>query len=69
MENFPATHLADFDKLPKIEAKVAFLSLAASALSTKEPEELPPFEKEAWQGLAWITEEIRDELADWLKRI
>lgn len=69
MEKLCANHLADFNKLPKIEAKVAFLSLAASALSMIEPHDLPPFEKQAWQGLAWITEEIKDDLSDWQKRI
>ena len=69
MEKLCADYLADFDKLPKIEAKVAFLSLAASALAMIEPNDLPPFEKQAWQGLAWITEEIKDELSDWQKKI
>lgn len=53
--------MADFDKLPKVEAKIAFISLAASALSMLDDgawHGLPPFDQKAWEGLAWITEEL-----------
>lgn len=67
-------HLADFadyDKLPKIESKVAFISLASRALSMISEADLDALvdTPKAWEGLAWITEEIKDEIRDWHNQI
>lgn len=63
--------LLDSDKLPRIEAKVAFISMAASALGMLpegDLDGLPPFDSKAWEGLAWITEEIANDLRKWSRQ-
>ncbi len=73
-EKLDARDLLDVDRLPMIEAKVAFIAMAASALGMLDSKGLwdgllPPEPWKAWEGLAWITDEIRNDLHEWLERV
>ncbi len=65
--------MLDVDRLPMIEAKVAFIAMAASALGMLDSKGLSGTDfcrqspGKAWEGLAWITDEIRNDLHEWLE--
>lgn len=60
--------LLDADKMPRIEAKLAFIATAAWALGLLQDsciDALPNVGQKQWEGLAWFTEEIIDDLHEW----
>lgn len=61
--------LLDYDKLPRLEAKVAFIAMAASAMSMLNVGDYSVLESQkAWEGLGWITEEISEDLHNWVEQ-
>lgn len=72
-EKLDARDLLDVDGLPRIEAMVAFIAMASSALGMLDKRHrdglLPSEPWKAWEGLAWITDEIRNELHEWMEKV